>query len=242
MIEENGYRSNQIDLEHTAKAQWFEVTLNDKNVVDVLEGHLRQAEPKVPPQGKRPSRVASESASICTKTSVTPVHDNSTCEGEPPLTLTPPHWTKAGHHRNAIKTATSPTTTTRSSSVPATARTSTSASGPAIRHRQENQSQAPPRRLEALRLYFEVTRPSRHPDQGTYNATAIGLVGGLEIPNYTSPLPWYAKSKRHRTAGAYGSRSPYATPVLTRPRKSYAVSTASASGLERTITSGTTAS
>ena len=50
--------------------------------------------------------------------------------------------------------------------------------------------------LEALQLYFEMTPDkATSPDQGPYNATAISLTGGLEIPNYTSRLPMIRKVK-----------------------------------------------
>lgn len=44
--------------------------------------------------------------------------------------------------------------------------------------------------LEALQLFFEVTKDkATTTEQRPYNATAITLRNGIEIPNYTSPLP-----------------------------------------------------
>lgn len=185
-----------------AKAQWFEVTLNDKNVVDVLEGHLRQAEQKVrDPKAKDLLRRIRISFDLYKNKGRLPSMTIPRCEGEPPFDpdFAAAPWTKALTitefcHQDSNKPyddhplqlkylhdgeniyvgfrSTNPGIVKKIN--------------PKLRHGQ----------LEALQLYFEVT-PDKAvtPDQGPYNATAISLVGGLEIPNYTSPLPMVRKVK-----------------------------------------------
>ena len=184
-----------------AKAQWIEVTLNDKAIANVLEGHLRQAEQKVTgPQAQDLLRRIRVSFDLYKDQGRVPTLTIPRCEGEPPFDpdFAAAPWTNAltitdFYHEDG-KPFTSQPLLLKYLHDGENIYVGFKSTNPGIV--QKVNSKYRHGQLEALQLFFEVTKDKAvNPDQGNYNATAITLTGGLEIPNYTSPLPIARKVK-----------------------------------------------
>ena len=172
-----------------AKAQWIEVTLNDKTTVDALEGHLRQAEQKVrDPKAQDLLRRIRISFDLYKNRGQVQTMTLPRCEGEPPFDpdFAAEPWTKAltiteFYLKDDNKPYTDHPLLLKYLHDGENIYVGFKSTNPGIvkkvnpkyRHGQ----------LEALQLYFEMTPDkATSPDQGPYNATAISLTGGLEIP------------------------------------------------------------
>jgi hypothetical protein len=186
--------STKLRWSTPAKAQWFEVTLNDHSVVDSLEGHLRQAEQKV--HGSKAQDLLRRiriSFDLYKNRGRIPPMNIPRCDGEPPFDpdLVASPWTDAltikdFYHEDGRLFNSQPLLLKYlhdgeniyvgfKSTNPGIVKKV----NPKYRHGQ----------LEALQLFFQVTKDKAvKPGQGNYNATAITLTNGTEIPNYTSPL------------------------------------------------------